>query len=59
MTEVKCIFTVKPDYCSICLESRKLQCLLDHRRQVDAGKVTLSSSGKKDLKNELAKIISP
>ena len=40
---MSCIFLVKPVYCSGCLESMKLQCLINHTHTI------VSEEGKKDL----------
>jgi hypothetical protein len=42
-----CIFVDTPPYCAICLDSRKLQCLRDHRHLI------VSPEGKKELKHLL------
>lgn len=54
---VDCIFTVKPDYCSVCLDGHKLQCLLDHRRQLESWKFGITPKGKKELVSLLKAII--
>ena len=42
-----CIFVITPSSCSICLDSRKLQCLIDHPY------TTVSEEGKKELRQLL------
>ena len=46
-TSMTCIFRLKPYECSVCLESRKLQCILDHPNYI------VSEQGVLDLKEQL------
>jgi len=50
-----CIFRLKPYECSVCLESRKLQCILDHPNYIvsEQGVLDLKEQGVLDLKEQL------
>lgn len=43
MITSKCIFVSRPEECSSCLQSQKLQCLIDHRH------LKVSRAGKKEM----------
>ncbi len=40
---MSCIFNVKPNYCIVCVDCGKLQCLINHQHTI------VSEEGKKDL----------
>jgi hypothetical protein len=52
-----CIFTVAQSKCCVCLDSHKLQCLIDHHREISDHSLIISKQGKMDLKNQLKEFI--
>jgi hypothetical protein len=51
----ECIFTVKPNNCTVCMDAHKLQCLIDHNRWIEDKTMMLSDNGKAQLQWILAK----